>query len=115
VTLALDGVGGEPGRQLLDLLAPGGRIVMYGAASGGDFTRITTGDLFSKGVSAAVAIGPRLMRRPGGLRDLESAALAAAGRGELVPLTQTFPLAKAAEAHRVLAARGTVGKVVLFP
>jgi NADPH2:quinone reductase len=111
VTLVLDGVGGAPGRQSLELLSPGGRIVLYGASSGGEFTQVSTGDLFSLGVSAAVAIGPRLARR--GLREFETAALAAAGRGEVTPVIRTFPLAKAAEAHVALQSRGTVGKVVL--
>ncbi|TCO60939.1 zinc-binding dehydrogenase [Actinocrispum wychmicini] len=113
VTLVLDGVGGESGRQAFELLAPGGRIVLYGASGGFDFTKITTADLFTRGVSATAAIGPRIMARPGGVRDFETLSLAAAGRGELRPLTSTFPLAKAAEAHRALEARETVGKVVL--
>jgi NADPH2:quinone reductase len=112
LSLVLDGVGGVPGRQSLELLSPGGRIVLYGA-SAGEFTQVSTGDLFSLGVSAAVAIGPRLARR--GLRVFETAALAAAGRGEVTPVTQAFPLAKAAEAHVALQSRGTVGKVVLVP
>jgi NADPH2:quinone reductase len=113
LSLVLDGVGGVPGRQSLELLSPGGRIVLYGASAGGEFTRVSTGDLFSLGVSAAVAIGPRLVRR--GLRVFETAALAAVGRGEVTPVTQAFPLAKAAEAHVALQSRGTVGKVVLVP
>ena len=47
----------------------------------------------------SVAIGPRLVKQPGGLRRLESAALAALTLGRLVPLTVSFPLAKAAEAQ----------------
>ena len=34
VTVALDGVGGELGRAALELLAPGGRLILYGLASG---------------------------------------------------------------------------------
>jgi NADPH:quinone reductase len=44
---------------------------------------------------------------------LESASMAALAKGQLVPLTHAFPLAEAAEAHRALESRGTVGKVVL--
>ncbi|MEV4313379.1 zinc-binding dehydrogenase [Actinocrispum sp. NPDC049592] len=113
VTVVLDGVGGEPGRQALERLAPGGRIVLYGASAGGEFTQISTGDLFRLGITASVAIGPRIAQR--GLRYFETAALASAGRGEVTPVTQSFPLAKAAEAHAALESRGTVGKVVLVP
>jgi NADPH2:quinone reductase len=48
------------------------------------------------------------------VRGLETAALAAAGAGTLLPVIgQTFPLADAAAAHAALEARATVGKVVL--
>ncbi|MCL2734873.1 MAG: zinc-binding dehydrogenase, partial [Actinomycetia bacterium] len=52
---------------------------------------------------------------PAGLRELEAEALAAAASGRLVPAVQTFPLARAAAAHRALESRGTTGKVVLVP
>jgi NADPH2:quinone reductase len=115
LTVLLDSVGGAVGRQAFELLGVGGRVVLFGASAGGDFTQITTGDLYARGLSVSMAIGPRIMRRPGGVRGLEVEALAAAGRGELTPLTQTFPLTKAAEAHLALTGRGTVGKVVLVP
>jgi NADPH2:quinone reductase len=115
VTVVLDGVGGALGRAALELLAPGGRIVLYGFASGSP-TEIATGDLYRLGIRADAAVGPRMLQRPGGLRELETAALEAAAEGRLVPIVgQTFPLADAAAAHRALEARRTVGKVVLTP
>lgn len=115
-TVALDGVGGEIGRQVLDLLGIGGRIILYGGAgAGGALTELTTGDLYAKGLTASVAVGPRLMHRPGGMRALEETALAAAASGRLVPAVQTFPLAQAAAAHAALESRATMGKVVLVP
>lgn len=113
LTLVLDGVGGKTGRQALELLGVGGRIVLFGGTDGGDFTEITTADLYSKGITASVGIGPRVLKRPGGLRELETAALRALADGELVPLTTSFPLARAAQAHTALVSRATVGKVVL--
>lgn len=115
VTVALDGVGGTLGRDALDLIGVGGRLVMYGWAAGSP-TPLSAGDLYARGLTATAAVGPRMARRPGGLRDLESAALSAAADGRLVPLVgQTFPLAQAADAHRAIETRATTGKTVLVP
>jgi len=115
VTVAFDGVGGDLGRGALELLGAGGRFILYGYSSGIP-TEVTAGDLFSRGISASAAIGPRIMKRPGGLRDLETRALAEAAAGRLVPLVgQHFPLADAAAAHRAMETRSTVGKTVLVP
>jgi NADPH:quinone reductase len=111
VTVTLDGVGGTIGRAALELLGVGGRLVLFGWSSG-DPSPLTAYDLFGRGISATAAIGARIFKRPGGLRDLETKALAAATT--LVPLVHTFPLADAAKAHLALKARETTGKVVLL-
>jgi NADPH2:quinone reductase len=114
LSVVLDGVGGSLGRAALELLAPGGRILLFGWSSG-EPTAITTGDLYRLGISASAAIGPRIMSRPGGLRELESAALAEAAAGRLVPVVgQSFALAEAAAAHSAIEQRATVGKTVLL-
>lgn len=97
---------------MLELLAPGGMLVLYGWSSGTQ-TRLDASDLFAGSLTATAAIGPGLTGRPGGLRPLEERALAALAAGELVPAVQTFPLADAAAAHRAIESRATVGKVVL--
>jgi NADPH:quinone reductase len=114
VTVAFDGVGGDVGRGALELLAPGGRLILFGFSSG-EATRLSAADLFARGLTASAAIGPRILDRPGGMRDLEEQALAALAEGRLSPLVQRFPLADAAAAHAALEARGTVGKAVLVP
>jgi NADPH:quinone reductase len=114
VTVAFDGVGGTVGRGALELLAPGGRLILYGWSSG-EPTRLSASDLFARGLTASAAIGPRILNRPGGMRDLEEQALAALAQGRLSPLVQRFPLADAAGAHAALEARATVGKAVLVP
>jgi NADPH2:quinone reductase len=110
-SVVLDGVGGAAGRAALDLLGVGGRIVLFGWSSG-EPTAVTTQDLIARGLTAT-AIGPRLLRRPGGLRDLETRALQEAAAGRLVPVIQRFPLAQAAAAHGALETRATYGKTVL--
>jgi NADPH:quinone reductase len=115
VTVALDGVGGELGRAAMELLGPGGRLILFGFASGAP-TRLDAGDLYARGLTASAAIGPRILQRPGGMRDLEEQALAAAASGRLVPLVgQRFALAQAAAAHAAMESRATVGKTVLVP
>ncbi|MBP2703997.1 zinc-binding dehydrogenase [Microbispora sp. RL4-1S] len=114
VTLALDGVGGEPGRAALDLLGAGGRIVLFGFSSG-EPTRFTSEDLLRRSLTAVVALGAPILKLPGGLRALEERALAEAAAGRLVPALSAFPLKDAAAAHAALESRATSGKVVLVP
>jgi NADPH2:quinone reductase len=114
VTVALDGVGGALGRGALELLGAGGRLILFGFSSGTP-TELSAGDLFARGITASAAIGARMAQRPGGLRDLEEQALAAAAEGRLVPLVQRFALARAAAAHEAIESRATVGKTVLVP
>ncbi|MEU4829793.1 zinc-binding dehydrogenase [Streptosporangium sp. NPDC023615] len=114
VTVAFDGVGGAPGRTALELLGVGGRFVMFGWSAGKP-TELSTGDLYARCLTASVALGPRILKAPGGLRGLEERSLAEAASGRLAPEVQRFALADAAAAHTALETRATVGKVVLIP
>jgi NADPH2:quinone reductase len=115
LTLALDGIGGRIGRDALELLGVGGRLVMFGSASGA-VTELSAGDLFGRGISAASAVGARILRRPGGTRALEQRALEAARGKQLIPVIgQRFALDDAAAAHLALQSRTTTGKTVLLP
>jgi NADPH2:quinone reductase len=112
VSVVLDGVGGELGRAALELLGPGGRILLFGHSSG-EPTRVETSDLMRLGITASWALGGGIADR---MRELETKALAEAAAGRLVPVVgRRFPLAEAAEAHRAIEARETMGKVVLLP
>ncbi|MER6405213.1 zinc-binding dehydrogenase [Streptomyces viridosporus] len=114
VTLVYDGVGGDVARTVVDLLAPGGRHLVFGWSARG---LADDSPYLVEGVSTNV-LGPEMMRRAGGddpVRTLELRALAEAAEGRLVPAVHRFPLAEAAAAHRALENRGTTGKVVLEP
>jgi NADPH2:quinone reductase len=115
VTLALDGVGGDIGRAALELLGAGGRLVMFGSSSGA-LTELSAGDIYRRGITVSAAVGARILRRPGGLRPLERAALDAAAGGRLTPVIgQRFTLAYAAASHAAIESRATTGKVTLRP
>jgi NADPH2:quinone reductase len=109
VTVVLDGVGGEAGRAAFELLARGGRHVLYGW-SAGEMTPISSGDIVARSLTVSSALV-----RPGSMRELEERSLEAAATGRLVPLVTTFALADAAAAHAALEGRTTTGKVVLIP
>ncbi|NMM91731.1 oxidoreductase [Rhodococcus sp. SRB_17] len=111
VSLVLDGVGGQAGREALEFLGLGGRIIMYGWSSGTP-TELDTHDLIQRGLTATWAIGPH-MYPDGDPRELQKQALAQAAAGVLTPTVTPFPLSDAADAHSALENRRTDGKVVL--
>ncbi|KAA1427947.1 zinc-binding dehydrogenase [Nocardioides antri] len=114
VTLVYDGVGGAVGRTSLELLRPGGRLVMFGYSSGTP-TQLTTADLVERGITAGWSLGPRMMALPGGIPGLAFRALERVAAGRWRPLVSTYPLEEAARAHADLEGRVALGKVVLEP
>jgi NADPH:quinone reductase len=112
VSLVYDGVGGDVGRQSLELLGPGGRLVMFGFSAGAP-TALDTGDLVSRGITAGWSLGPRMTALPGGIQGLAARAVGRVASGEWRPLVTTYPLADAARAHADLEGRRALGKVVL--
>lgn len=121
-TIVFDSVGGAPGRASVDLLAKGGRHLVFGWSSGGPLTggplEFTDAELAARQITSQPVLGPPMLAKAGGdnpIRTLETAALAEAAAGRLVPAVHPFPLSEAAAAHRALETRGTMGKVVLVP
>ncbi|MDO8188711.1 zinc-binding dehydrogenase [Conexibacter sp. JD483] len=114
LSVVFESVGGTIADEAVGLLPPGGRLVTYGWSSGEPLS-LGAQELERRGIRAGFEIGHAVFGRPGGIRGLETEALAAAARGELTPAVQTFPLAQAADAHAALEERRTVGKVVLVP
>ncbi|MEV0371097.1 zinc-binding dehydrogenase [Streptomyces sp. NPDC050636] len=116
-TIVFDSVGGAPGRAAVDLLARGGRHLVFGWSAGGPL-EFADGEPAALGITSEQVLGPPMLAKAGGdnpIRTLETAALAEAAAGRLVPAVQSFPLAEAAAAHRALETRATMGKVVLVP
>jgi NADPH2:quinone reductase len=115
VDVVFEMAGGTVFEQSLAALAPFGRLVAYGIASGQP-NEVNTGALMRK--SRAV-VGFWLMHclgRPEMVDEALADLFARARRGELrVVLGGTYPLAEAARAQEDLAGRRTTGKVLLDP
>lgn len=110
--VVLDGVGGDIGRASLELAAPGGRFIGFGAPSG-TFTPIDPADTARRGVTAQSLL--ELPMRAGEEKRLTQRALAEAVDGRLKPVIgRTFPLRDAAAAHAAIEAREVTGKTLLL-
>ncbi|MBF6176344.1 zinc-binding dehydrogenase [Nocardia blacklockiae] len=112
--LLFDGVGGETARTATDLLAKGGTRLIFGWSSGTPL-ELDESYLAERGIADEHTLGPKMLDRAGGLRNLETRALTEAATGRLHPAIQRFPLAEAAAAHHALETRATIGKVILVP
>ena len=111
--IILEMVGGEIAEQSLQCLAPYGRMVIYGAASGqiAQFTGIQL--MYKNQAIIGYWLTAQLSRTHRvAMAMMEIMQYLAAGKLEII-VGQTFPLTEAAEAHRAIADRKTVGKVVL--
>jgi NADPH:quinone reductase-like Zn-dependent oxidoreductase len=122
VDVLLESAGGDSLAQALGALAPFGRAVVYGAASGANaaLDAGTLGRFFyapaPNQTLAAFNVGGWFIERP---------SLAGAALGELIglvaagairtPAVTSMPLRDAALAHRLLETRQTLGKLVLKP
>lgn len=112
VDLVLESVGGAIGAASLDLLAPGGRLVVYGASSH-EPVNLATQALMGRGLSV-IGYSMGAQTSPAAMANGLRVLLGAVAEGRLQPTVGArVPLAEAAAAHRLMAARQTTGKVVL--
>lgn len=111
VDVVLESVGGEVGEQAFGCLAPLGRLVMFGAASGRPMPPPDLMQMNIKGQSLSGFGGPWL--RPGRARAARQEISSYLRNGELRVTGPSFPLAGASEAHKAIEGRATTGKVVL--
>lgn len=112
--IVVDMVGGAARRAGLDALAPMGRLVVMGNASGAEDIGIPANELWFtnktvSGFNLAAFSGAFPTEAGRALRR----AVAAAASGELRVQVEEFPLTRAAEAHRRIESGSTTGKLVL--
>jgi NADPH2:quinone reductase len=111
----LDSAGGDARRRGFDLLAPLGRLVMFGNADrqpeegfGGAVLRAQAKATLGWSITGLAAVAPERVAA------IARPALDAVARGELrVDITDVMPLDRAARAHRLLEDRRSTGKLVL--
>ena len=115
VDVVFEMAGGEVFEQSLDALAPFGRIVAYGIASGEQNT-VETGRLMRRSASVVGFWLRHCMGRPDMVSEPLADLFARAARGELRAVVgATYALAEAARAHEDMQARRTTGKLLLDP
>ncbi|MEW9528286.1 zinc-binding dehydrogenase [Microbispora sp. NPDC049125] len=114
VDLVLDAVGGQTATRALTAAADGGgRIGLYGVASG-QWPALDAQTIGRRGLTVSGPLGMVFRKSDAEQRDDAEQALAAAARGELTPrIHARFPLERAADAHRELEGRRSVGAIVL--
>jgi NADPH:quinone reductase len=115
VDVVFEMAGGEVFEQSLHALAPFGRLVAYGAASG-ERNEVATGRLMRRSAAVVGFWLVHCMSRPEMLREPLADLFERAARGALRPIVGgTYPLSEAARAHEDMQARRTTGKLLLDP
>ena len=114
--IVVDPVGGQVRTDSLGVMAPMGRMLVVGNASGEWQHTVLTNALW--GGNHAVlgfAAGSYLQRHPEVVRPAAQGALKAVQQGLVDIRIQTLPLSQAAEAHRRLEEGSVGGRIVLTP
>ncbi|HXD55874.1 MAG TPA: NADPH:quinone oxidoreductase family protein [Solirubrobacteraceae bacterium] len=115
VDLVLDSSGGAVFAASIKALAPFGRIVVNGIATG-DQNEVRTGSLLRHSRSVVGFWLFHTLERPGLFAEALSDLFARAAAGELRAIVgQTYPLEEAPQAQIDLRARRTTGKLLLDP
>ncbi|MGE5286412.1 MAG: quinone oxidoreductase family protein [Micromonosporaceae bacterium] len=115
IDVILDAVGGATLHQSIDLLAPGGRLVVYGA-SAGDLTSVPVRSLFALRTMTGFSLLAWRAARPEQARADIAELTGLLADGSLRAVTGTrIPLAEVARAHRLLEDRAVLGRVILVP
>jgi NADPH2:quinone reductase len=114
VDVVLEMVGGQTFDESFEALAPFGRLVTFGAASGEAAKALAPGRLMKGSRTVAGFWLVDCFRRPGMLADSLQDLFELVAAGKLRPIVGgEYALAEAAKAHEDMRARRTVGKLLL--
>jgi NADPH2:quinone reductase len=114
VDRVFDSVGKATQGQSLAMLAPHGELIFFGDASGPP-APVDPDQLYSRSLKVG-AFGLNVDRDPQAWAAARRQLLEWIEAGDLkISISRRFPLAEAAEAHRLLEGRVTIGKVILLP
>ena len=115
VDVVLDAVGGSTLTSSLDLLAPFGRAVVYGAASG-ELVSLPVVNIFAlKAVVGFSLLAWRAARPDQARAEMTEVAQYLWDDKLKTTVHASLPLTEAAEAHRLLEDRTTIGRLLLIP
>lgn len=116
VDVVLEMTGGRVFDQSLAALAPRGRLATFGMASRTQPTPVVPGILMARSISVIGFWLVHIVQRPKLLAEAVNDLLAMIADGSLRPVIgDTYPLERAADAHRALLNRSSVGKLILDP
>ena len=129
--LIMDAIGGRSFRTSYDLLNPGGRLIAFGASAvmSGEKRNLAAAaraavqmprfNLIKQMSASKAVIGLNMLRlweHAGTLRPWIDPLIELMEDGTIQPVVaEAIPFDRAAEAHRILAERRNVGKIVLTP
>jgi NADPH:quinone reductase-like Zn-dependent oxidoreductase len=115
VDVILDMVGGDYTAKNLELLAPDGRLVQIGLLGGAKAQINIAPILLRRLTFTGSTLRPRSVEEKGAIaRDLEARVWPLIANGRVKPIIDsTFPLDRAADAHRRMESSQHVGKIVL--
>lgn len=115
VDVALEMVGGDIFRKTLKCLAPFGRVVVFGAASG-ESSPLQAGELMRRNQSVIGFFLPQIMKNYDMYQASFKELLGFIENGDLeLTIGGTYRLEEAADVHRLMQGRKTMGKLVLVP
>ena len=113
--VALEMVGGDIFRKTLKCLAPFGRVVVFGAASG-ESSPLQAGELMRRNQSVIGFFLPQIMNNYDMYQASFKELLGFIESGDLtLTIGGTYRLEEAADVHRLMQGRKTMGKLVLVP
>ncbi|WP_326695865.1 zinc-binding dehydrogenase [Streptomyces sp. NBC_01754] len=115
VDVVLETVGGSVLARSVGLIAPFGRMVVYGTASG-EVPAVEVADIFDNRTVMGFSMWGVMAHRPKALAEGAKELLELVASGKVRPVVHAeLPLERAADAHALMEERSQLGRVVLVP